>query len=490
MRDKLMIKKKIFLTSAAFVLGYSPLFAVTNEELMKRLEKLEAEVKDTKKQNEELKTQIEAFKINVKNDMKSELGSLEDRIDGVETGVLLNKVNLGLGFRNRVDFYNGKRADGTKFHSDNIWTTKFHLNMDSKITDDMKFNGRLAMYKYWATNYNTGSSINMSNIDAMQGRRPADSGLFVERAYIDYLFSKNSFAPLTLTMGRQPSSDGPSHQFKENTVRKSTYSALGFDGAADGLVLTADLEKTTGMANAAVRVAYGKGYQQYSSTSYADTTGGAKDTPFWALFLDGSVPGVDGSLLQLGYVKATNATGYTGGNNIGNVSMFGIMSEFTNIKDSGLDLFAHYGVSQTCSNSETVNVGGVNYGLMGSAATGDLGQKKRGDAFWIGGRYALTWLGNGKIGYEYNRGSQNWFSITYGSADLTNKLATRGDAHEVYYIHPVNRYAFFRLGGQFIKYKYANSGSTLGSPVEIGSAGTGSLTKSLENYYLLFNLLF
>jgi hypothetical protein len=490
MREIKMNNKKLLTVSIASVFACMPLFAITNEELAKRLEKLEIEVKDTKKQNEELKTQLEAFKTTVKDDMKSELGGIEDRIDGVETGVLLHKVNLGLGFKNRLDFYNGKRVDGTEYHSDNVWTTKLHLNMDSKITDDMKFSGRLAMYKYWSTNYTAGNSINTSAFDAMQGRRPSDSSLFVERAYVDYILNKNSTMPVTLTMGRQPSSDGPSHQFKENTSRKSTYSALGFDGAADGIVATVDLEKTTGMANTAVRVAYGKGYQAYNTSSYVDNTGGAKDTPFWALFIDGSIPNVDGSLLQLGYVKATNATGYTGGANIGNISMFGVMAEFTNIKDSGVDLFAHYGVSQTCSNSETVSIGGASYGLLSSTASNDLGQKKRGSAFWVGGRYSLPYSFQGKIGYEYNRGSQNWFSFIQGSADLTNKLSTRGDAHEVYYIQPINRYAFVRAGAQFIKYKYTNSGSDLGSPIELGSSGTGSLTKSLENYYLLFNILF
>ncbi|HOI83798.1 MAG TPA: DUF3373 family protein, partial [Campylobacterales bacterium] len=72
----------------------------------------------------------------------------------------------------------------------------------------------------------------------------------------------------------------------------------------------------------------------------------------------------------------------------------------------------------------------------------------------------------------------------------TNKLATRGNAHEVYYIQPLNRYAHIRAGAQFIKYDYAGSGSHLGTPMKLGDAGTETQIKDLTNYYLLFNLLF
>ena len=77
----------------------------------------------------------------------------------------------------------------------------------------------------------------------MQGRRPNDSSIFLERAYVDWTVLDGN-VPLTLTIGRQPSSDGPSHQFKDNTVRKATYSALSFDGAADGIVATLGLAAT------------------------------------------------------------------------------------------------------------------------------------------------------------------------------------------------------------------------------------------------------
>lgn len=490
------------LVAAAFM---QPAFAaVTNEELLKRMEALEAEVKEARKQNAEFKAQISGLEASIKSQMQKELGGVEERIDGLETSVLMNKINLGLGFRNRVDGYSAKRVNGTKTGNENVWTTKLHLNMESQITDNMKFSGRLAMYKYWSSNTAIGgagmNNANMSAFDPLQGRRPSDSSIYVERAYVDYLIDKDWIVPVTVTLGRQPSSDGPSHQFKDNTVRKSTYSALAFDGAADGVVTTFDLQKATGMENAAIRLAYGKGYQAYNTTNpntqYVDTSAGIKDAQFYAMFIDGSVPGVKGSLVQTGYVKAMNLTGMTGGANLGNVDLLGIMAEFTNVADSGLDVFAHYGISKTDGNTNSVAIRDVNgnllgnYGLLGTLEMGDLDQKRTGQAFWIGGRYTLPFANAAKLGYEYNRGSKYWMSFTNAANDLTNKLATRGSAHEVYYIQPLNRYAHIRAGAQFIKYDYTASGSHLGTPMKLGDAGTEEQIKDLTNYYLLFNLLF
>ena len=475
-----MRNNKIAIICVGILAASSQLLAISNDELLKRLEQLESEVGGLKK--------------SIKGEMQKEIGSIENRMDSIETSVLLNKINWGLGLKNRVDFYDTKKVDGSKSHNGNVWTTKLHLNMDSQITDDMKFTGRLAMYKYWSGNTAIGNANQMAAYDPMQGRTPADSSIFVERAYLDYVLNKDSLVPVTVTLGRQPSSDGPSHQFKDNTVRKSTYSALGFDGAADGIVATADFEKATGIENAAVRLAYGKGYQAYNTsgslTQYVDKNTDVKDALFYAMFIDGAIPAIKGSLLQFGYVKAMDVTGMAGGANLGSIDLFGLMAEFTNIADTGLDLFAHYGISKTHSNGNFVNVNGTNYGLLSAQPMGDLGVDRTGNAFWIGGRYALPFSFKGKIGYEYNRGSQYWTSFTSAANDLTNKLAVRGNAHEVYYIQPLNRYAHLRAGAQFIKYDYAGSGFHLGTPVKLGDAGTAREIQNLTNYYLMFNLLF
>jgi len=380
------------------------------------------------------------------------------------------------------------------------------LKLARDITEDLKFNGRLSMYKYWAD-----SDPNLqSSRDSMQGRRPGDSALYVERAYVDWVMKEGEI-PLILTLGRQPSSDGPSHNFKDNTVRKSTYSALAFDGAADGAVLTANLAKSTGMENNAFRIAYGKGYQAHENTyptnlnftgSDLNTTSGAnlEDTTIIGFFLDGAIPTISNTLVQLGYVTMSDLvfTDMSTGNvnkmgsneNLGDFAIYGVMAEGTNLFDSGLDLFAHYGISKASPNGRFV--GG--YGLNSSDTNGDGVADKAeedGSAYWLGFRYTIP-NNLGKFGYEYNHGSKGWFNMTVGSNSLTNKLATRGDAHEIYYLYELNRYAHLKAGYQMIDYEYTGSGDYRGAPLSIAEALAANTNPidELSNIYFSFNILF
>lgn len=420
---------------------------------------------------------------------------LEERIDEVETSTMTDKIKFGLEFRTRVDNFDSKIANGTEGSDNNVWSNRFRLNMKSKISDDMKFSGRLTMYKNWAdSNIN-----NFSGMDPMQARRPANSGVFVERAYVDWTVASGS-VPVVLTLGRQPSSDGPSHQFKDNTVRKSTYSALSFDGAADGVVATVNLQKISNIDGMAIRVGYGKGYQDQSAQSYVGNPTGIKDSNVLGVFLDTGL-GMDGSLLQLSAVQATEMVSNVPGDNknIGDIMLYTAMLEFTDIANSGLDIFAHYALSQAKPNGVTSNYNGMNVGLLQTDMTAFGGNSVNtdqidGSAYWLGARYTMPIenMHNPRIGFEYNHGDENWFGFTQGSNDLTNKLATRGSAMEVYYIQPINRYAHIRLGAQMIDYDYTGSGYQIGSPMKVANVGAMAPNEldKLDNYYLLFNVAY
>ncbi|MEA2100233.1 MAG: DUF3373 family protein, partial [Campylobacterota bacterium] len=308
----------------------------------------------------------------------------------------------------------------------------------------------------------------------------------------------NDSVPVILTLGRQPSSDGPSHQFKDNSVRKSTYSALSFDGAADGVVATINLQKVSKVDGMALRIGYGKGYQDQSAGSYVGNPTGIKDSNVLGLFFDTGL-GLDGSLFQVSAVSATDiVSGVPGDNkNIGDMMLYTAMFEFTDVADSGLDVFAHYAVSQAKPNGEASNYNGMNVGLLQTNMLGGTTvstDQIDGSAYWVGARYTIPVndMKNPRIGFEYNHGDENWFSFTQGSNDLTNKLATRGSAMEVYYIQPINRYAHIRLGAQMIDYNYTGSGYQIGTPMKVANIGVMAPNEldTLDNYYLLFNVAY
>ncbi len=440
---------------------------------------------------------------------------MDERVERIETQVLLNKINFGLGFRQRMDNYKQTMADGSDFKDDNLWSTKFSLNLKSDIDDTMKFNGRVSMYKFWADqNPNAQGSM-----DPKQGRVPNDSSFYVERAYVDWTLA-DGIVPVVLTMGRQPSSDGPSHQFKDNTVRKATYSALAFDGATDGIVLTTVLQNLTGNEGNAIRLVYGKGYQEHETSQmspnpYTGVDETVPDNVMSGFFIDAAVPGVRNSLLQIGYVNAQDVPemvsaggGYT--DTLGDIVIQGVMAEFTNIANSGFDFFIHQGTSVAKPNGNSVSYAitsssgnptmTTNMGLMTDSMTSsDVGTKEvKGSAIWTGFRYTLPFANKIKIGYEYNKGDKNWVNFTWGANDVSNKLAARGTATEFYFINEINRYAYLRLGMTSIDYEYTGSGNYHGTPIKIDSAtmdqyvagGYMNPVDKVENTYLLFNLLF
>jgi hypothetical protein len=351
--------------------------------------------------------------------------------------------------------------------------------MKSKISDNLKFTGRLSMYKNWGD-----STIRNNNFDSMQGRRPDSSAIYAERAYLDWILNPEASVPIILTLGRQPASDGPSYQIKENTTRKGTYDALSFDGAADGLVLTANLNKIS--EGTSVRVAYGTpnvlDNEQYSSQQMSYTgkdKSSFKNTKVTGIFVDQEFRSLPfENLTQAYYVSATNLnanpqlldinSSSLGSSsfmqsqdiNIGDLDLSGIMFEAQKV-GGVVDLFAHYARSSAKSNGKVANLGAMgNHGLLTSQIPdGSIDNSvKTGNAIWVGARFHINqdW----KIGAEYNKGSENWFNFTSGSNDPLNKLATRGTATEIYANYSINKNANIRAGVVNIDYDYDGAAET------------------------------
>ncbi len=471
--------KKIYLL---IPLSLTSLFASDTAELEKKLKTLEL---------------INQKKTVLINTLQEQLDDLDEKIEDVETATLLDKINFNLGFRVKVNNFNKKMADGSKISSNNLWSTKFILGMDSDITKNMKFHGRLSMYKYWADS----TKHLYSQYDNMQGRVPSDSSVYLERAYIDWYF--DAFVPSALTIGRQPSADGPSHQYKENTTRKSTYSALVFDGASDGIVYTADISKITNIKNAKLRFAYGKGFQNDETKAgvqnafIGSQNDELKDTNVAGAFFESNLPTISNSLFQVGCVHMSDVVANAmdpnpdNNKNIGAINFIGMMAQATNIKDSHIDLFTHIGASRANPSDALYGYNNKSFGLLRDSI--DDTDIKDGYAFWLGGRYTLDILNHSKIGFEYNQGSKYWVTATQGSYDVVNKLAVRGSAIELYGLYPINRYSFIRLGALYIDYDYTNSGWYLKKPKKIQNltqAEKIGVIDTLQNIYLQFSVRF
>jgi hypothetical protein len=493
--------KKLYILATISTFTYAS--SATLEDRVKQLEDLvkqqqniilELKQKETKKSIDHLAVQ-------------EDIADIDERLDMVETRSYSNKIKFGLGFKTKVENFSKTMTDASKYTDNNIWSTKVNLNMRSNITDDMKFTGRMTMYKYWADS----TRHSYETFDSMQGRAPSDSSLYLERAYIDWVLnSKNSTIPTTLTIGRQPSSDGSSYKFSDDTTRKGTYSALAFDGAADGIVATFDISNYIKYENTRLRFSYGKGYQQDNTdiapqNAYVGTDSNAlKDTNIYGVFFDTSIPKYPNSLVQIGYAQAKDIVGdnrLTKDNKtLGNIDLANITIEIPSINNSNLDIFVQYAHSKTKSNGNTIyfdkNGDGIKdpdeyVGLLSTSDNPNHTVPKatyNGYAIWLGTRYNLN--NDWKVGAEYNQGSKYWISLTQGARDSVNKLSTRGKASELYVINKINRYSNLRFGIVDIDYDYSASGWHVCEPKDINSLNNEKIIEKLRNIYLQFNLLY
>lgn len=159
------------------------------------------------------------------------------------------------------------------------------------------------------------------------------------------------------------------------------------------------------------------------------------------------------------------AAGQAGRGNIGNIYH---TSAVYMDKYQDLNYFASLGWSQT-------DPDGSGQGMLGSTT-----ETKNGYAMHLGVRYDLT-SAPFKVGFEWNRGSEDWIAMTPGNDDMYGaKLATRGDVYEVYTIwdvpagEAVSKYgkAFIRLGYQHYNYDYSGSGDWNALPIEMDQLTT------------------
>ena len=112
--------------------------------------------------------------------------------------------------------------------------------------------------------------------------------------------------------------------------------------------------------------------------------------------------------------------------------------------------FASFAASKTNPNS---------LGMLGST------DSETGTSVWLGVNAPCPILpDNAKVGLEWNKGSKYWRSMTYGEDTYAgSKIATRGQAWEVYRTQKLTDALSFGLSYVYMKYDYTGSNSFFGA---------------------------
>lgn len=430
------------------------------------------------------------------------LADLEDRLDDVEFQSGLDKINFGLNFSTGggESWYKiSERYRGTtlvspeqKYSAHNKWGMELHLNMNAPINDYTKFYGRLSMAKNYGM-MDTNGVHQPLDIDAGRDLRTSGQSLYVTRAYVDLFLSKEIVA----TLGRQPGTDGPGSNLRNNALRQATYPALLFNTLGDAAVISYK-PRFLRQLQFVVRGAYGKIYQADSQGVVRDWTSkqDALDSDLYYASMEiqpylGSLG--KNSLIMLSYARLSNLAldlsalnSAIGVKNLGDTDLMNL--HFESYQAFGLPL--NYFVSGSYmkgSGAREVSFTAQN----NKVSLGKLFNEETAFAVHAGLRYDFHRYF--KLGGEYFYGSQYWYTVTRASFnDPLNIRATRGQAFDVYVITQLDRNQFFRLSYTHIQNKWNNRGLPFG-----GAYGTneedkakGGFESTADNVMLIYNVKF
>ena len=447
------------------------------------------------------------------------LADLEDRLDDIEFQSGLDKIKFGLDFstgggeswykigerytrENNTPKFNPEQ----KYSAHNKWGMELHLNMNAPINSYTKFYGRLSMAKNYGM-MDTTSVTEPQDTDAGRDLRTSGQSLYVSRAYVDLFFTPEIVA----TLGRQPGTDGPGSNLRNNALRQATYPALLVNALGDAAVISYK-PRFLRQLQFAVRGAYGKIYQVDEQGVVRDWIGKSEkaDTDlYYASFEIQPYLGSLGknSLFIVSYMRLhdlaldlSSLQNGIGVQNLGTIDTANV--HFESYQAFGLPL--NYFVSgsymkgsgaREVSFTAQVPVADVNGGT-GAISTisrevnlGKLFNEETAFAVHAGLRYDFHRYF--KLGGEYFYGSQYWFAFSRMSFnDPLNIRNTRGQAFDVYVITQLDRNQFFRLSYTHIQNKWNNRGVPLGGAYGKDDKTQGGYESTADNVMLIYNVKF
>ena len=510
------------------------LMAQSNEELMKQIEQLKQQLQSLEQkvsaqqaapapeeQVKDLDNRLTKVEIKTAGDNISWGGDMRVRFDNQSWHV--NPYQQVMGFNPQTGMPITQQVPAQNWANPMQWSLRLRLKMNANVTDNLKFMGRLSMYKLYGgadvpifngqpnTVYNGFNSV----------RVPSNDVLHVERALLRYDFPN---APFTLAFGRMNTSDGPPLEIREGTERQATPMAIMVNAEVDGFHIDYHMDKLGLPEGTTFGVCAGIGYESglggggQVSSSYTMTPfgmgsiNGMKDSSVIGFIYDmpllfqvGNT--VNSARFMLGYNRFGNMTDIpfgslinfpipgpyaqpspqyvTATNNLGDMDQWGITWEH-NIGDT-FTYFLAGGYIKSHPNGKVSQ-----YGFGG--LLGDPTHSKTGTAYYAGVKWTPVPMFD--LGVEFNHGSPRWFTYTPSSGEVGDKLAARGDVWEGYMHINFNKHASMRIGYTYYDYSTAFSGWHI-APGDLNyynlnnnAVNFYAFPKTVKNAYLLFDATF
>lgn len=387
-------------------------------------------------------------------DMKAEIEALNKKVVSLEKNQKRTKktlsevkkhdafdnIKFGIDFRNAVDVieYKNNLTDETVSNS-SLLTSRLYLTMASSPMNGLTFKGKLAIYSTWGSHlYVDDPALK----DWAASSKPGDTVMRIKEAY--FVYSKNlGSQPLSVSVGRRPSTNGFLSNYRENEQTPGSPSAHTTNMEVNAAMLRFDWSRF--IVGAYTKFVYGRAHSGEMQNVYGDVS--SARTPYAlsggdvnATLEDENVdffvmPGMaynNGQyevMYQWAHIfntkgknESTNVTKAASGDADFLSLSFkvnGLGDEISDFLDS-TTLFAS--VAMTKYNPKE------GYSLLGST------ESKSGSSIWLGAIIPDGFSDAGKFGFEYNQGSKYWTPMTWAEdTAIGSKVSVRGSAYEAYW---------------------------------------------------------
>lgn len=498
------MKKNLIALSVVTAFATTSFSSDINTEMYKQIQALKAQIEALEKKvaaQEATQTQkVEQATISTVDEKRIE--KIEKKLDTVSKTATAAKIQSAgdnlkwdVDFRTQVDNIQYKHVDGSKSKNDALLTNRLWLGAKYKADDNSSFFGKLSYNKAFGDTANhsqSNTNPGYANFDWVTNENATDNTIKLKEAY--WLYSNETFlgtdVPWNASVGRRPSTDGLPINIRNDQKANSPLSHV-VDVEFDGFSIRFDTDSLTGLTGSWLKICGGRGLTnatpRFDMFKPAYSTDEDKNIDVDMLgFI--AVPYDNGQYsVHLNYAKAWNLIGFDGqslqnfNNAYGGYMMapsantaYTLQTMTPSFKDVGDMNFATIlfktegignGISDYLDNSvafASFAVSKTNPNSLGMLGTTD---SEVGTSVWLGINAPCPILPDvAKIGFEWNKGSKYWRSMTYGEDTYAgSKIAVRGQAWEVYRTQKLTDSLSFGMSYVFMNYDYTGSNSFFGA---------------------------
>ncbi|MDD3008680.1 MAG: DUF3373 family protein [Arcobacter sp.] len=530
------MKKNLIRLSVVAALTTSSFASDINKEMLNQIQALKAQIEALEKKvaEQEVKQQTQTSAVTTVDEKRIE--KIEKKLDTVSNTATAAKIQSGndnlkwdVDFRTQVDNIQYKHADGSKSENNALLTNRLWLGMAYKADDNSSFHGKLSYNKAFGDTANhsqSNTNPGYANFDWVTNENATDNTIKLKEAYWLYTQEKlfGSDIPWAASVGRRPSTDGLPINIRNDQQANSPLSHV-VDVEFDGFSIKFDTDTLTGLTGSWLKICGGRGLTnavpRFDMFKPAYSTDDDKNVNVDMLgFI--AVPYDDGQYsVHFNYAHAWNLIGFdktsydgfmgayqnyvttatnykTGGATLTdlNNSAFAMNMAAPSFKDVGDIDFATIlfktegigdGISDYLDNTTAfasfamskTNPNNIPGGMLGST------DSETGTSVWLGVNAPCPLTPDiAKIGFEWNKGSKYWRSMTYGEDTYAgSKIATRGQAWEVYRNQQLTKSLTWGVSYVFMDYDYTGSNSFFGAdgtPVAISDADGSAVAEAQD----------